>query len=134
MVITAAVLCLFPPTLTDSTSADITDNYEITGGASATCSSLADAFGRINLDSGTEFVITVKNGDDTNVSSFTLDADKNVTLTSADGSIFKLTVSSSVRHGSVSGNLTLKNIILDGNGTAGGIEVKSGGSLTMNNG
>ncbi|MDR1405193.1 MAG: hypothetical protein LBJ20_06510, partial [Candidatus Methanoplasma sp.] len=131
MVVT--VLCLFPLTLTDSASADIADNYEITGGAPATYSSLADAFSYINSDSNTEFTITVK-GDDSITSAFSLINSKNVTLTSSDGNIFKITVSSSVRHGSVSGNLTLKNIILDGNGTAGGIEVKSGGSLTMNNG
>ncbi|MDR1404955.1 MAG: hypothetical protein LBJ20_05270, partial [Candidatus Methanoplasma sp.] len=132
----ATVVCLFPPTLTDDVSADSAENYEVTGdvGTPAAYGSLADAFKSINdYMGGPNYTITVK-GDDAITYAFSLDADKNVTLTSADGNTFKLTVPSSVRHGSVNGNLILENIILDGNSTAGGIEIKSGGSLTMNDG
>ena len=52
---------------------------------------------------------------------------------SSDGNQFVLKISAG-RHGTVNGDLTLENITLDGNKTAGGIEVNANASLTMKDG
>ena len=81
----------------------------------------------------------VANADDANINgSITIPAGKKITLTSSDSATdgaWTLTMTGTGRHFDVKGELTLENIVLDGNGSHGGIKVSGMGShLTMDTG
>ena len=62
----------------------------------------------------------------------TVPSDKSITLTSGAGGPFTITMRSTARHLKVEGSLTLKDIVLDGNAAAGGVDVIK--TLIMNDG
>ncbi|MCL2775339.1 MAG: hypothetical protein FWD71_18640, partial [Oscillospiraceae bacterium] len=98
---------------------------------------LYDAFQRVNnTNTGTNDFTIVVGGNDGNANAFTVNAGKNVTLTSSDDGTFKLNRISVGTFGTVNGNLTLSNIILDGawNGVNTGSGLIVNGTLTMNTG
>ena len=130
MVMTASAY-LLPAQNSDNSSADMTGNYVVSDSL-GTYDSLEAAFTAINSASGTDFTITVYNSDQ-NVTTFRLNAGKNVTLISSPGHTFELTKASG-RHGTVYGSLTIENIILDGNRTGGGINVNTSGTFAMGTG
>jgi|GEM_PF-3162153 len=64
-------------------------------------------------------------------------ANKLVSLTSrgqSAGGAWTITMRGTARHFDVQGTLTLEEIIIDGFGTGGGVYVRTGGSLTLQNG
>ena len=134
LMVVAASACLIPAQSSDVASADTTGIYVVSDGTCeiGTYDRLEAAVTAINSAGGIVFTITVYN-DDPNVTEFTVDAGKNVTLISAAKNVFELTTASGL-HGSVEGSLTLENIILDGNGTAGGIRVYPYAVFTMSGG
>ena len=131
LVITVALALYALPMQSDDSYAAGTGSYEISG--IGTYDNLASAFDAVNGETGSTFTITANNND-FGATSFVLNAGKNVILTSSAGNVFKLTITTVARHGTVNGNLTLENIILDGNKTAGGVVVNALGTFTMNSG
>ena len=141
-----AAAAYFIPAQSDDSSAAGIGDYEILG-TTETYDDLKSVFDFINGDGGIDYTIIVKSNDE-DVTSFVLNAGISVILTSSDGKQFILKISAG-RHGTVNGSLTLENIILDGNnkacdidencsigeyGYGGGIEVTSGGELTIQDG
>ena len=131
-----AAFIFFTPVQSEDTFGDDLDIYTVSsaGLVIGYYEDLATAFDAVNDDiGGSEYTITVAE-DDPNVSSFELSAGKSVTLRSSDGNTCVLKIVTAERHGIVHGNLTLENIVLDGNETGGGIVVETSASLTMNEG
>ena len=121
------------PAQSDDSLAAGTVSYDVVGDMTGTYDDLTSAFDAINLDDGVEYTV-IADGDDLGATSFTLNANKNVTLRSSDGNKFTIKITTGGRHGIVNGSLTLENIVLDGNGNGGGIAVSSSGIFTMNSG
>ena len=139
VLITAAVAAvgLFPSHIDDAMPTDGEEKYFLTDGdekilESSVLEEIIEAIN--NSDNGSVFTIIV-NGNDTISEGFTLKEGIEVTLTSSSEGPFTLTVETfDERHFTVFGILTLENIIIDGNKTGGGIEVKPSGKLVMNDG
>jgi len=117
----------------EESMADSTVNYEVSGDMTGTYTDLPSAFVAINADSGINYAVTA-DGDDQGATAFMLKAGKKVTLTSSSGDLFRIIFTKSGRLGTVNGNLTLENIIMDGNSKGSGIMVNSSGTLNMNSG
>ena len=117
----------------DESSAEDLEIFKISGDMEGEYKDLADAFEAINNHTGTDYSITVVESDP-EVSAFVLSAGKNVTIRSSENKTFVLTITTTERHGIVSGCLTIENIVFDGNNNGGGVEVKAGAALTMNSG
>jgi len=133
LIIAAAAFALIIQVDSEESTADGTVSYDVSGDMIGTYGDLSSAFTAINADGGVSYIITVT-GDDLGATAFVVKAGKDVTLTSLSGDVFKIIIKAGGRHGTVNGNLTLENVILDGNGTAGGITVNSSGTLIMNPG
>jgi len=109
-------MSLIPAQSSDLSSADSVNIYTLTDGNDKVIkesNDLEDLIAEINENDGTDFTITLNN--DVSVDSgFTLNAGKEVTLTSSSAGPFTLTVETlDERHFTVNGTLTLENIILD---------------------
>ena len=111
----------------------ISDAYTITATTNdPDVTDLGDKAGKLATPN---FVGTVTSGSTDAV--ITIPVGKKITLTSDKFGPYTITTLSTNRHFIAIGNLTLENIILDGNGTAtlgGGVQVHSTGTLIMNNG
>ena len=145
MITTAAFVLLLPSQYDDAEGTD-PELYEVSDGNTTNeYDNLTEVFSFINsAQSGTALTIIVHN-DVSGFPGFTVTAGKDVTIRSSSDGPFTLTVATTnLRHFTVSGSLTLENIILDGNkppgstaggnGIGGGIDVISTGALTMNDG
>ena len=136
VLIAVTAVILYTPLQSEDSFGEELDIYTVAGGSAAgDYGCLAAAIDAINEDTdGSEYTITVAEND-LNVSTFTLNEGKIVTLRSSDGKLCVLTMADpGIRHGIVLGELTLENIVLDGNKTGGGIEVETDAYLTMNEG
>jgi len=129
-----AAFIFFTPMQSDDSFGEELDIYTVSGDIDGEYGCLEAAFDAVNEDIyGKEYIITVAEHDP-EICSFILNAGKTVTLRSSEGNTCILKAATGERHGVVFGNLTLENIILDGNKNSGGIVVKTNASLTMNNG
>jgi len=140
VLITAAVstMSLIPAQSNDLSSAESEGNYSLTinGHDDGTIYNDLEEIIEIinNSEGGSVFTITL-NGNGTIDSSFILDKDREVTLTSSTEEASKLTITKSERHFIIeNGTLILEKIILDGNETGGGVVVGSSGELIMKKG
>jgi len=125
-----------------TTEAAATGDYTVDGGnlSAAHFTDLSAAVGAIESDgsAGAIYTITV-NADDPTASAVTINAGKHVILTSADPAnpCILTSTTANVRQIIVTGTgtmLTIKDLILDGNTTGGGIGVEAAGSLNINAG
>ncbi|MCL1978934.1 MAG: hypothetical protein FWG60_02100 [Methanomassiliicoccaceae archaeon] len=131
MAVAVAAVQLAPENSNYSSAAS---NYDVTGDLvdSYPSTDLASVFAVINGHAGTDYTITASTFD-YDVTSFTLDAGKVVTLTTTGNFMLLLTTPGAI-HGTVYGDLTLRNILIAGNNDdSGGIVVESGGVLNMDN-
>ena len=145
VLITAAVAAvgLLPAQIDDAEPTEGAGDHILTDGDKNIIDSdgkLESIIGIINgLESVSIFTITM-NGNDSITSGYTVNAGKNITLTSSSDEMSTLTITSPERHFIVASGatLTLENIILDGGkdkgNIGGGIEVEKGGTLVMNDG
>lgn len=125
------VSCDFPPTEAAVVQAETTGMVPLATASLPAGSTSADLQTAINSTaSGDTIVIS---DDITFTDAVTIPSGKEITIQSDTGNQWTFT-DASTRHFTVSGSLILKDIILDGDDTGGGVQVNSGGSFTMNSG
>ncbi|MCL2105476.1 MAG: InlB B-repeat-containing protein [Oscillospiraceae bacterium] len=105
--------------------------FVVSGAASGVYDSLADAISAVNAGPAGTYTVTVGKNETMAAGPLVIDAGRNVTLQSSGGP-WTVMYAGSGKHIKVEGQLTLKNLTLDGANNAGGIEVSYGGAqLTM---
>gem|GEM_PF-6854204 len=111
--------------------------FEVSGGISGAYDSLADAVGAINASADGSYTISI-NTDEVLSSELTINAGKQVTITSAGGATRRITQLNPIRHFIVYGGLNLIDIVIDGGSSgfvSGGIELyNQAATLTLRSG
>lgn len=102
-----------------------TGTFRVSGDLVGTFDTLTQALDAVNDDPGSDYTLTLTADFNADDAVPVIPSGKRVTLTSEEGSDFTI-FSPSARHLSVTGELTLENITLDGVNTAGGIDVIRG--------
>lgn len=123
----------------DSQNTQASGAYVVTTGTGATVGTydtLTEACDAVNAANGSNFTIRI-NKDNSTYTTAVIQSGKNVLLTSTSGNCFVIRVGKKgFRHLQVLGTVLMENIVMDG-GIAGGsldrggVEVLSGGSLTL---